>query len=148
MISTVIDNQDSKGISKSMRSTRDFGKAPENGAKKARRLVYPKAGVIGDRISATAIASSLFIASVVVFRRRGSQRLSLVDLRLVQSDREQCAGRISLSRRQIRRSFHHRNRNKRLIYRSAKKSHGREKIVGSQITVKFRNPEKDESVTI
>ncbi|EFH43289.1 hypothetical protein ARALYDRAFT_328137 [Arabidopsis lyrata subsp. lyrata] len=131
-----------------MTTIRDFGRSPENGSKKARRLVYPKAWVIRDRISATAIASSLFIASVVVFRRRDSQRLSLVDLRLVERDREQCAGRISLRRRQIRRSFHHRTRNERLIYRSAKRKHGGEKFVESQITVKFRNPEKIDSVSI
>lgn len=116
--------------------------------------MYPEARVIGDRISATAIASSLlgstiFTLFAVVFRRRDPQRLSLVDLGLVERDREQCASRVSLRRRQIRRSSHHRNERKGFDHKlSAKQTkYESEEIVGSRITVKFRNPEKDESVT-
>lgn len=85
---------------------RENGQLLEYRAKKTGGIVGPELGVIGDGFATTATADPFLrraassVASVVV---RESQGTTLMDLRLMQREREQRSGGVLLRRRQRRR---------------------------------------------
>ena len=76
---------------------------PEYRSEQAGELVDPQVGVFGDGIAAAAATGAGPVAGALVVGEVGAQRTALVDLSLVESEREESSSGIALRRRQKRR---------------------------------------------